>query len=226
MKLYKSKDMARVDCHDCNGCFKCCHNMGNSIILDPYDIYQLWENMGLTFEELLAGPVELHVEDGLIIPNIRMIDETGSCGFLDSNGSCGIHDFRPGLCRLFPLARGFEKDKLGYFCLQDNVCPANKSKIRIDKWLGIKDLKKYEEFQPQWHSLKKQVQASVVEALSEQQLKGSEQNASKAQAISTQFIQYFYVKPYEGDFYEEVYSRMATFRNIIYSCTRNNDELK
>ena len=200
--------------------------MGNSIILDPYDIYQLWENMGLTFEELLAGPVELHVEDGLIIPNIRMIDETGSCGFLDSNGSCGIHDFRPGLCRLFPLARGFEKDKLGYFCLQDKVCPANKSKIRIDKWLGIKDLKKYEEFQLQWHDLKKQVQASVVEALSEQQLKGSEQNASKAQAILTQFIQYFYVKPYEGDFYEEVYSRMVTFRNIIYSCTRNNDELK
>ena len=226
MKIYTSKDMARVDCHDCNGCFKCCHNMGNSIILDPYDIYQLWENMGLTFEELLAGPVELHVEDGLIIPNIRMIDETGSCGFLDSNGSCGIHDFRPGLCRLFPLARGFEKDKLGYFCLQDKVCPANKSKIRIDKWLGIKDLKKYEEFQLQWHDLKKQVQASVVEALSEQQLKGSEQNASKAQAILTQFIQYFYVKPYEGDFYEEVYSRMVTFRNIIYSCTRNNDELK
>ena len=215
MKLYTSKDMARVDCHDCNGCFKCCHNMGNSIILDPYDIYQLWENMGLTFEELLAGPVELHVEDGLIIPNIRMIDETGSCGFLDSNGSCGIHDFRPGLCRLFPLARGFEKDKLGYFCLQDNVCPANKSKIRIDKWLGIKDLKKYEEFQLQWHNLKKQVQASVVEALSEQQLKGSEQNASKAQALLTQFIQYFYVKPYEGDFYEEVYSRMAFYRTMV-----------
>ena len=215
MKLYTSKDMARVDCHDCNGCFKCCHNMGNSIILDPYDIYQLWENMGLTFEELLAGPVELHVEDGLIIPNIKMIDETGSCGFLDSNGSCGIHDFRPGLCRLFPLARGFEKDKLGYFCLQDNVCPANKSKIRIDKWLGIKDLKKYEEFQLQWHDLKKQVQASVVEALSEQQLKESEQNASKAHAISTQFIQYFYVKPYEGDFYEEVYSRMASYRTMV-----------
>lgn len=215
MKLYTSKDMARVDCHDCNGCFKCCHNMGNSIILDPYDIYQLWENMGLTFEELLAGPVELHVEDGLIIPNIKMIEETGSCGFLDSNGSCGIHDFRPGLCRLFPLARGFEKDKLGYFCLQDNVCPANKTKIRIDKWLGIKDLKKYEEFQLQWHNLKKQVRTSVVEALSEQQLKESEQNASKAQAISTQFIQYFYVKPYEGDFYDEVYSRMAFYRTMV-----------
>ena len=39
-KLYIENDMARIGCNDCEGCSKCCHNMGESIVLDPYDIYQ------------------------------------------------------------------------------------------------------------------------------------------------------------------------------------------
>ena len=103
-KLYGTNDMVKVGCHDCQGCSSCCQGMGDSIWLDPYDIFQLTRNLNKTFQELLAKEVELHVEDGLVLPNIKMQgEEHSSCSFLDKDGRCSIHSFRPGLCRLFPL---------------------------------------------------------------------------------------------------------------------------
>ena len=39
-KLYSRDDMVKVGCDDCRGCSACCHGMGNSIVLDPYDVYR------------------------------------------------------------------------------------------------------------------------------------------------------------------------------------------
>ncbi len=38
--LYIANDMVKADCRDCEGCSACCRNMGNSLQLDPYDIWQ------------------------------------------------------------------------------------------------------------------------------------------------------------------------------------------
>ena len=40
-KLYSRDDMVKAGCDDCRGCSACCHGMGNSIVLDPYDVYRL-----------------------------------------------------------------------------------------------------------------------------------------------------------------------------------------
>lgn len=69
-KLYIENDMARIGCNDCEGCSKCCHNMGESIVLDPYDIYQ-FAKVGITMEELMSKAVELNVADGVILPNLK-----------------------------------------------------------------------------------------------------------------------------------------------------------
>jgi len=76
VKLYGNNDMAKIDCHDCKGCSSCCRDMGESIWLDPYDVFQLTTSLGKTFEALLQAEIELHVEDGLILPNIRMEGES------------------------------------------------------------------------------------------------------------------------------------------------------
>ena len=39
-KLYDSNDMVKADCHDCEGCCDCCQGMGDSVILDPYDVHR------------------------------------------------------------------------------------------------------------------------------------------------------------------------------------------
>mgnify|MGYP005907611695 CR=1 FL=1 len=87
-KLYSSNDMVKVGCHDCNGCSACCCDMGESILLDPMDVWRLERNLGQSFEQLLAGAIDLHVEDGLILPNLKMAPSaTGpKCSFLNEEG--------------------------------------------------------------------------------------------------------------------------------------------
>ena len=64
-RLYTAEDMVKADCQDCKGCSACCRGMGSSIILDPYDIYQLELGLHLSFEKLLAGYLELNVVEGM-----------------------------------------------------------------------------------------------------------------------------------------------------------------
>ena len=70
-RLYGENDMVKADCHGCRGCSLCCRGMGNSVILDPYDVYRLQAGLGKTLSCLLEeGAVELNVVDGIILPNL------------------------------------------------------------------------------------------------------------------------------------------------------------
>lgn len=207
-KLYGNNDMTKVNCHDCAGCSSCCEDMGQSIWLDPYDIYQLTKNLGKTMEELLAREVALHVEDGLILPNLKMTgDESPRCGFLNEAGRCSIHSIRPGYCRLFPLGRNYEEDKLTYFVLKD-ACPApNKSKVKINKWLGVPRLKEYERFLVEWHMLTKRLRAFYAEHTEEEAV---------IKAVNMKFLQIFYLTAYETeDFYQEFDCRMKSMKDYL-----------
>ena len=207
-KLYSANDMAKISCHDCAGCSSCCRDMGESIWLDPYDVFRLTRNLGKTMEELLVKEVELHVEDGLILPNLKMVGEKiPQCAFLNEEGRCSIHAFRPGYCRLFPLGRNYEEDKLTYFVLKD-ACPApNKSKVKINKWLGVPNLKAYEMFLVEWHGLTKRLRALYAENM-------EDENVIKA--VNMKFLQIFYLTPYETeDFYGEFAERKKEIEKLL-----------
>ena len=70
--LYTSNDLVRADCGGCRGCSDCCQGMGDSIILDPYDMDQLYRGTGLKPEELLLRAADLSVVDGIILPHLKM----------------------------------------------------------------------------------------------------------------------------------------------------------
>ena len=123
-KRYGSEDMVKAGCADCQGCSACCRGMGDSILLDPYDVCRLSEGLKTGFEELMKGAVGLTMADGLILPHLKMAGESESCSFLDENGRCSIHSFRPGFCRLFPLGRIYENGSFWYF-LQIHECRKN-----------------------------------------------------------------------------------------------------
>lgn len=207
-KLCGNNDMVKISCHDCAGCSSCCRDMGDSIWLDPYDVFQLTKNLGVKFVELLEKEAELHVEDGLILPNLRMTG-TGEphCGFLNEEGRCSIHAFRPGLCRLFPLGRNYEDGKLTYFVLKD-ACPApSKSKVKINKWLGVPRIKDYEKFLVEWHDLTKTLRAYYEEHTEEEAV---------IKAINMKFLELFYLTPYkQEDFYEEFYYRYGQMKEFL-----------
>lgn len=198
-KLYDSQSLVKIDCHDCDGCSLCCHVTSDTIILDPYDIYQLTNGLGKSFESLLSdGFLELGVIDGLIQPHIKISSEEKGCPFLNSEGMCSIHSLRPGFCRLFPLGRIYRDEPRGFdYFIQTEECPyENKTKVKIKKWLGIPSLSKYEAFITDWHFYLKDLQLSIMN------------NPDKAKEINMQLLNNYYIKAYTNDdFYEQYYAR-------------------
>ena len=65
----------KAGCDDCKGCSSCCRGMGNSIVLDPYDVYRLTTGLNCRFEDLLIDKLDLNVVDGIILPNLKMTGE-------------------------------------------------------------------------------------------------------------------------------------------------------
>lgn len=151
-KKYKSNDMVRISCDDCKGCSECCRDMGNTIVIDPYDARKLCSGLGKSFDKLFdEGYIELNDVDGIVLPNIKMNPETKACPFLNEEGRCSIHDFRPGFCRMFPLGRLYENGDFSYIYQIHECKYTNKSKVKIKNWLDIPKLADYEDFIRQWH---------------------------------------------------------------------------
>lgn len=207
MILYSGNDMVKLGCGECSGCSSCCRGMGQSIVLDPYDIYQLQTATGMNFAQLMQESVELHVEDGLILPSLKMQDRTESCGFLSAEGRCDIHTHRPGLCRLFPLGRHYDESGLHYFLLEDACLVQNRTKVKIRKWLGISALPQYERFLIVWHDLRKHIQEEIAER----------QSDAYTQKINVRILEVFYQTPYDTaeDFYAQFEKRQKGFQTDI-----------
>lgn len=203
-RLYGGNDMVKADCHGCAGCSDCCRGMGNSVILDPFDMYRLEKGLGKGFDVLLQeGKIELNVVDGCILPNMKMSGQGEACAFLDEQGRCGIHEFRPGICRLFPLGRYYENGDFKYM-LQIHECPAkNRSKVKVSKWIDTPQQERNHAFVCQWHSLLNGVEETV----------GNCEDEESAKGINMALLQIFYLKEYEPerDFYEQFYERYERF---------------
>ena len=208
-KLYSRDDMVKAGCDECRGCSACCHGMGNSIVLDPYDVYRLTALRGDTLEHLLEEKkVEWNVVDGQILPNLALrsgADE--ACGFLDEAGRCRIHAYRPGICRLFPLGRFYENGSFQYF-LQIHECKKeNRTKVKVKKWIDIPDPARHDKFISDWHAyLKKQ----------EEILENDSSNESR-KAVSMGILNTFYVRNYDRtrDFYEQFYERLEETEAVL-----------
>lgn len=204
-KLYGLQDMVKADCHGCKGCSKCCQGMGESIILDPYDVYRMTLGLHRSFQEFLSYEVELNVVDGVILPNLRMVQGKDACAFLNAEGRCSIHSYRPGVCRLFPLGRYYENGDFRYF-LQIGECVETHSKVKVSKWIDTPNLCFYHDFLNKWHNLVNQLERLLYESDDDEFCKN----------LNMYFLKNFFLTPYiEEDFYIEFSKRLAEFRKIV-----------
>lgn len=205
-KKYTPNDMVKIGCSDCAGCHACCTNVGNTITLDPYDIYRLTKGLNTTFQNLLMDKIELNVDRGMIIPNIKMDGELKKCNFLNAEGRCSVHSLRPGICRLFPMGRHYENGSFSYF-LQVGECKyVNKTKVKLKKWLDTENLAVYEKYINDWHYFTRDIQ-QMLETQSEE----------SAKKINMYLLNEFYIVPYENnDFYGEFYSRLDKIKRAVY----------
>ena len=204
-KLYTSNDMVKADCYECQGCSARCRGMGKSIILDPIDLFHLKQATGKDFAGLLNQEIELNVVDGMILPNLKMDPKTDACPFLDENERCGIQS---GICRLFPLGRLYEEEGFRYFLLTKECKKENRGKVKVKKWLGITNLKAYEQYISDWHQFLLTCEESIGELEKE-----------NIQILTTYILRLFYQTPYEaeddGSFYQEFYQRREQVRKTL-----------
>ncbi|WP_066719867.1 YkgJ family cysteine cluster protein [Clostridium sp. Marseille-P299] len=205
--LYNINDLVQVSCNGCGGNANCCHGMGNSIVLDPYDIYRLVTNLNMTFEQLLIDKVELNIVDGLILPNLKMNEISEQCAFLNENGRCSIHSVRPGICRIFPLGRYYENNSFQYI-LQVNECPnESRTKVKVSKWIDTPDIMENQQFINDWHYFLKDIETMIKNTQDEKLIKN----------INMYILNSFYLKQYDTniEFYEQFYERLNEAKKLF-----------
>jgi hypothetical protein len=151
--------------------------------------------------------IELHLVDGVILPNLKMARETQACPFLNQQGRCRIHSFRPGICRLFPLGRLYENRSFQYI-LQVHECKKqNRTKVKVQKWIDTPNPKSYERFVNRWHYFLRDIQKHL----------SPEENMEYVKQIELYILQEFYIKPYvrDQDFYLQVEERIKKAEKLM-----------
>lgn len=200
-RRYHGNDMVRLVSNQCAGCDACCKGMGNSIYLDPYDCYNLRTGLNCNFESLLAEKLVLNVYDGLILPHLNMIGEDGHCVFLGQEadgamkGRCLIHEFRPGICRLYPLGRVYEGNAFSYF-YQPGECRSTQcTKMKISKWVAVPGQKTYDEYICQWHRFTRKAQEWLLS-------KSAAGDDAAVRQRNMDILKHFYFCTYDAGFYD------------------------
>ena len=174
------------------------------------DLQQFMRGLRSLLQRDVRHGIDLHVEEGVILPHLMMKKDTGGCYFLGEDGRCTIHAYRPGICRLFPLGRQYDEEKTSYFIVPEGCVKGGLSKVRIDKWLGIPDLPAYEDFKSRWHSFIRTLTARIA----------AEQSDEIRRNINLYFLRLFFVQPYNQNpsastFYEDVSDRMKRFADAV-----------
>lgn len=203
-KYYGLSDMVKAGSCDCRGCSACCRGMGDSICLDPWDLYQIMEATGKNVEELLQKEIALTVVDGMILPTIKMDEKKDCCSFLLEE-RCSIHNHRPGLCRLFPLGRNFENGVCNYILLKD-TCDREMVKVKVSKWIGVSDVGKYETFVTDWHYFARTMKEILMDM-----------EEAQAKNCNLFLLHTFYLTPYDPaeDFYDAFYARLHKIKSQL-----------
>lgn len=202
-RLYGLNDMVKADCQDCEGCWDCCTGMGDSILLDPLDVHRISSGTKKSVSCLLQGCLGLTVADGIVLPHLKLERAGEACPFLNEENRCSIHDFRPGICRLFPLGRIYENRSVQYF-LQTRECrKENRGKVKVKKWLGVPEARRYEQYIVDWHYFLVDLQ---------EKMEGSSQEAFQKKE-NLRLLETFYLTAYEADsdFYVQFYDRLGRF---------------
>jgi hypothetical protein len=200
-KFYHIDDLVNVSCNGCKGKASCCHGMGNSIVLDPFDIFRITNQYEVSFEQLMVDKIELNLVDGLILPNLKMTETTDGCSFLNDKGRCTIHGYRPSICRIFPLGRYYE-NQFFHYILQTNECKNTaQTKMKVGKWIDTSSVNEDEKFVIDWHYFLKDVEDIIINTRDENQIRN----------ITMYVLHMFYIKKYtpNANFYEQFNERLT-----------------
>ena len=155
-------DEIQFDCHPGVACFtRCCRDV--DLILYPYDIIRLKNNLGIDSNEFLRLYTHLQIGENPFFPTVKLKltdDEQKACPFLGESG-CRVYGDRPSACRTYPLERAI--DRTGdrkipaeyYFLTNHAYCLGHKEekKFGVKAWVRNQKMHEYNVFNDYWAEL-------------------------------------------------------------------------
>ena len=206
-KLYDIEDIVKADTCGCDGCNDCCCDVGDLVVLTPFDVYEMVSFLDIEFDELLHDKIVLRENNKISLPYLKMQDENKNCSFLNQEGRCTIHSRRPNICRLFPLGRVYKNDDFKYF-LQVGNCPKENLKdVSVKDWVGIKNYDENKRIILEWYKFIKALTFRLKFIRDEEEIK----------SINKTLLDNFYRIKINKDenFYEVFFENLPKVKNIL-----------
>lgn len=203
--LYDINDIVKADTCGCDGCSDCCIDVGDLVVLTPFDVYEILNFLNVEFDELLNDKIKLRQNNKISLPYLNMQDETKKCTFLNEQNRCTIHSKRPNICRLFPLGRAYQEDDFKYF-LQVGNCPKDDLKdVKVNDWIGIDNYDENKKFILEWHKFIKALSFRLKFVRDEKEIA----------EINNTLLDNFYRIKIDGNFYEAFNEILPKVKNIL-----------
>ena len=204
-KLYDIEDMVKADTCGCDGCSDCCRDVGDLVMLTPFDLYEITSYLGVDFDELLDDKIQLREDNKILLPYLKMQDKNKYCSFLNKEGRCMIHSKRPNICRMFPLGRVYKNDDFKYFLQIENCPKDNLEDVKVRDWLGIKNYYENKKFILEWHKFIKALTFRLKFMRDEKEI----------EEVNKIILDNFYRIKIEGDFYNEFMKCLPEVKNRL-----------
>lgn len=204
-KLYEIDDIVKADTCGCDGCSDCCRDVGDLVVLTPFDIYEITSYLGVKFDDLLGDKIQLRENNKILLPYLKMQEKNKYCSFLNKEGRCMIHSKRPNICRMFPLGRVYKNDDFKYF-LQIGNCPKDNLKdIKVKNWIGIENYSENKKFILEWHKFIKALTFRLKFVIDENEIN----------EVNQIILDNFYRIKIEGNFYGEFMKCLPELKNKL-----------
>jgi hypothetical protein len=148
----EQNDKFKFNCHQGITCFnECCKNI--DIVLTPYDVVRLKNNLGITTTEFIANFANFYEVDGHGLPglNLKTKEDMKACEFLTDDG-CAVYEDRPTACRYYALGNMAMRKKdsgeaeTGYFVIKEDHCKGHfeDKEQTVDEYRHSQGLEEYD----------------------------------------------------------------------------------
>ena len=204
-RLYDIEDVVKADTCGCDGCSDCCKDVGDLVVLTPFDIYEITNYLNMDFDKLIGDKIVLRENNKIVLPYLKMQEKNKNCSFLDEKGRCTIHLKRPNICRLFPLGRAYQDNDFKYFLQVDN-CPKDELKdVKVSQWINIENYNENKKFILEWYKFIKALTFRLKFVRDEDEIEN----------INQILLDSFYRVKIDNDFYKSFEKLLPKVKNKL-----------
>ena len=128
----------------CQLCGRCCHNVKDSVMLEPLDVFRLTRYLReqgepmIGTEDMLAQYAHASwLEDNFPIFLLNTVGTLDACVFL-KDGRCSVYEARPQVCRMYPFsaAPGSRGRDFRYFLCMEKPHHFADGLVTVKDWLA------------------------------------------------------------------------------------------